>query len=516
MAKKLKDLGWNNMFDQIVWKAPTTKSIKEVKESQEEFYDGEGNLVTQLQSGVSTGNGGLKKIIIGYHTMKSYPESVGSLAKSLTGISNFTPYGLTDIYDVNGNILFSEVIYDSLEDLSSALIKSESYQNMFYISHYYYIDQTYKSPRIFSKNLAYWTLVGKPNYTNKRQSSTIGNYFENSKDEIQYSAHLALCGNLSIYLMNNYPEWYNAGVDSYSISQLTFGSQYDSYFSWPHFKLPMSGPQNVNLLYNAQNESLERAERMKGELTRGFPMDLTKWTIKSIHKVDFTFDDEIKETRCVGSMIWKNNSIREWSPSKQRKVYSINRETKLESRKKKTEIENHGIKNQSYYWSYSSIILFEMTNTDSFNGYESGAYRYFLIKPFGEDFFSMQNSTDLYNEDFVYISIEEDGKKPILDRVKLSKLVWPHLFNEKSFTEGKGWIGNFSLFQLPISNWSSKFDKYLKSTQITENGFKIRFMLGKYGDDKHGYFIQPSDQILTITKTKIPGLNQIKTKYIGS
>lgn len=510
-GKKLRELGWGPMMDALVWKTQATKKIKEVKESKDDFYDGEGNLLTQFQSNTSTGKGGLKKVDVGYHTMKTYPQNVNVLAKSLIGLSNFTPYGLTDIYDINGNVIFTGLIYDSVVDLASAMLRSEQYPNMFYISHYYYVDQTYKSPRIFAKNLAYWTIVGKPNYTNKRTSTNIGSYFDMNKDKVeQYNAHLSLCTQISLYLMNNHAEWANSGIDGSTISSLSYASQYDTYFSWPHFRMPMYSPLYVQYLYNSPDQTIHSG---KGEQ---FRMRDCNWGVKSIHKIDFAFDNEMREVTYNGSMIWKNPSIREWQPNKTKKSWAINDITKYDTKRKKSEIKNHIEKPEEHFWSYSSIVLFEMTNIGPLNGYESGAYRYFIVKPFGEDFFSMQNSTDLYNEDFVYVSIEEDGKKPELKRVRLSKLVWPHLFDEKSFTEIKGWIGNFSLFQLPLSDWSSKFNKLLRGGQNTENSFKIRFMLSKFGDSSHGYFVQPSDQVLTIEKTKIKGITQIRTKYIGS
>jgi hypothetical protein len=149
-------------------------------------------------------------------------------------------------------------------------------------------------------------------------------------------------------------------------------------------------------------------------------------------------------------------------------------------------------------------------------GEESGCWRYFIAKPFSQDFFSVEYGTDPYNSDFIYLLIEEDGKSPTIEKVKLSTLEWPHLFISDSFDQKRGVSGNFNLFSLPLSGWSSRFAKYMKSTIDVSNSFKIKFMLAKDGDDNHGYFIQPANQYLSIQKTKVKGINQLRIKNIGS
>jgi hypothetical protein len=537
-GKKLRELGWGPMMDALVWKAPTTKAVKKSKEGEDEFYDGNGNLIPSISSGTSTGSGGLKKVVVGYDTLSRYPDDPSNLANLLSGLSSFAPEGLTDIYDVNGNLLFEALIYDSVLDLANAMLRSESYRSMYYITHYFYIDKTYKTPRVFGKNLAYWTLVGRPNYSNKKEGYPISTYFQAlnamGTGQSQVNAHTALCQQIALYLMNNVPAYQLSEFTWEEISMCTFPSRYETYFNWPNFYVPFEGPVYAKTLYNSSNGIFEvgekKKERAEGEVDVNillgeiyqkndtFQMRNSSWQVNTVHKIDFTFDNEMKECSYMGRQVWKSPNFPERGGNITKRVWKINEEAKDISKSKRRSIKEHPEKNQHEYWASSSIMLFEMTNKYQFLGNDPGTYRYFMIKPFSEDFYSVQYGTDPYDTEFLYILIEEAGKNPTLQKVNLSKLEWPHLFDSEGFDVAKGWSGNFNLFSLPISDWTPKFAKYLKGTVTNDDSFSIKFMLQKIQDEKglHGYFIEHSDKYLSIEKTKIRGINQIRIKNIGS
>jgi hypothetical protein len=437
----------------------------------------------------------------------------------LTGLSAFTPEGLTDIYDANGNVIFEKLIYDSVQDLAKAMISSEQYLNMFYIVHYFYIDKTFQTPRIYGKNLAYWSLVGKPNYTDKKKSYPVGTYFDGNMNTAQNTGFNAVAQQIALYLMNS-EGWNGSSLTAEDIGNLVYPSRYETYFEWPHLKMPQLGPLYARVLFNQKEQSVYYADiprRGKGE-PRTIPfLEMQSnpiWAVDAIHKVDIVSDHEFKEVSYTGSVIWSNRNSVLGRPEK--REWRVNRESKDAYKKTKEIVEKHTEKNSMDKWATSSILLFEMTNQDWFLEQSKGTWRYFIAKPFSQDFFSVEYGTDPYKDTYVYLLIEEAGKASSIQKVNLSTVEWPHLFSSSTFDQKRGVSGNFNLFSLPLSGWSSRFAKYLKSTFDVSNTFKIKFMLAKDGDGNHGYFLEPSKQYLTIQKTKVKGINQLRIKNVGS
>ena len=512
----------------VIWKIPGATGS--AGKNDDNYYDGSGNVQPKL-AGNSTS---IRKFILGQDIIHTHYTNPKSLAYSLTGLSNFSPYAFTLVKDKNYETIYDNLQYNSLIDFCDAMITDHNFERIMYVEQYIMIDDAKRTPEIKGRNIAYWNLVGKNNYQKKTRGGLISDItnFEARNPEAKRArrervypvGQTILADQIAKEISNNFIDFKEmGGLSGFDMARIIRPSEPKHLHNWPYLN-------GTNDLYDAINKSSDRSPaHMIYDRNNGVVRPFIEYSRENGSNPSFICSNVIHMSFIFTPSFGKSGEKNDIVTVNSRLIWTAKRDWKSIHSWSAGRSDNNGnyeidrIVNKSISESYkkngrprslktklysSDIVLFEWVSED-----ENTIY--YTIKPLSEDTFSLKNTSDAYNPKWAYLFIEEIDKKAKLERIPIDQVTWSDIYNPNggNFETSYGFMGSFS--KADILKYFLTFDgkQYYTKYKKGNRGLKISVLLSSINSDEGGNFVSPSRTGIVFDTTKL-FITEIKTKTL--